>query len=578
MMCYVCVLSTENYLDGVLVLNENLKHFNSKYDLLCLINEDLPDYILEVLDYFGIKYRVCKKIEFKNVNEDNPYWIYTFDKLNVFSLTEFEKIVYLDTDLLITKNVDELFDFEPLSMALDLPFKDDFFNSGVMVIKPNMEDYNNLKALSIEYDDRGEKVSDQDVINDYFKGRINEISQKYNCVRNVCDYLGSQCYDYIFQKDYVKYGLINFQFDVENPYIIHYIGKLKPFMIDNFYDDDYAFLYFYFENYVRKNLTKFFNLVSDDLISVIIPVYNKSEKIRRCLDSVLNQTYGNLEVIVVDDCSTDDSFEICKEYQNMDSRIRLFRNERNMGVSEARNYGLSVMTGNYVGFVDADDYIDSKMYEELMLNIKNYDMDFVQCGYYKNDKEKITSNIHMQNIFPKAGLFNVYLKNSMVSDVVWDKLYRRDIIDGIHFDPNCQKNEDKKFVFQVVKRCDKVGFIGDIYYHYYYMSSGSLTEKFDVERDYSLIEHIHDVEKYGLETGCKEADIFKYMFIEYQYFIGSLSLCEYKDNQIDLIVEVVNEIKNFVYSHSALFSKMFKDRYDEVCLLINDCEERFSII
>lgn len=575
-MCYVCVLSTENYLEGVLVLNENLKHFNSKYELLCLINEDLPSYISVLLDFFGIKYKVCRKIEFKNINEDNPYWIYTFDKLNVFSLTEYKKIVYLDTDLLILKNVDELFDFEPLSMVLDKPFKDYFYNSGVMVLEPNMDDYNNLKALAIEYDDRGEKVSDQDVINDYFNGRINEISQQYNCVRNVCDYLGSMCYDYICDDEFVKYGLIDFQFDVENPFILHYIGKLKPFMLNTYYDDDYSYFYFYFLAIVRREIFKFANNEADNLISIIIPVYNKSEKISRCLDSVLNQTYKKLEVIIIDDCSTDNSYEICDEYRKKDPRIKLFKNPKNLGVSETRNLGLKNITGNFVGFVDADDFIDKKMYETLMLRLKVYDMDFVQCGCYINEVDKRTSEIKMQNIHPSSGILDTYLKNDLISDVVWDKLFKREILEGLYFNSEYKKNEDKDYIFQVIKRCNKVGFIGEIFYHYFFMGSGSLTEKFNVDYDYCLINHISEVAQYCLEKKRDEEKVWCYMFIEYQYFIGSLSLCDYHDGQIDFILGFIDMLKDFLSEHKKLFIETFPERYDEVCYLIEKCELKYN--
>ncbi len=575
-MCYVCVLSTENYLEGVLVLNENLKHFDSKYELLCLINEDLPNYILTLLDYFGIKYKVCSKINFKNINKENPYWIYTFDKLNVFSLTEYKKIVYLDTDLLILKNVDELFDFKPLSMVIDSPFRTDFFNSGVMVIEPNMDDYNNLRSLAIEYENRGKKVSDQDIINDYFKGKINEISQQYNCVRNVCDYLGSMCYDYICDKEFVKYGLIDFQFDIENPFILHYIGKIKPFMLNTYYDDDYSYFYFYFLTIVRREIIKFANKYSNYLISIIVPVYNKSEKISRCLDSILNQTYKNLEIIIIDDCSTDNSYEICDNYRKRDSRIKLFKNSRNLGVSETRNFGLKNITGDFVGFVDADDFIDKKMYETLMLYLKNYNMDFVQCGYYINESDRKTSEIKMQNIQTPSVILYTYLLNDVISDVVWDKLFKREILEGLYFNLEYKKNEDKDYIFQVIKRCNKIGFTGDLFYHYFYMGDGSLTEKFNIDYDYCLIDHVHEVSEYCLEKNCDKNHIWCYMFIEYQYFIGCLSLCDYREDQIDFILNVIKEVKEFLSEHKALFMENFNKRYDEVCFLIEKCELKYN--
>lgn len=152
MKTYVCVLSTDNYLDGILVLNENLKKVHSKYPLLCLINENITMETKKVLSEFGISYRLINNIKFHNENETNRYWKYTFDKLNIFSLVEYEKLVYLDADLLILDNLDDLFEKESPSMPIDLPFDPKGFNSGIMVIEPNVKDYDNMKKLAIKHD------------------------------------------------------------------------------------------------------------------------------------------------------------------------------------------------------------------------------------------------------------------------------------------------------------------------------------------------------------------------------------------------------------------------------------------
>ena len=114
-------------------------------------------------------------------------------------------------------------------------------------------------------------------------------------------------------------------------------------------------------------------------ISVIIPVYNTSKLLRRCLDSVINQTYKNLEIILINDGSTDDSLSICKEYSQNDSRIILIDKE-NEGGGKARNAGLDRATGDYIAFVDSDDYIDPDMYSVLMNNLKTSEADISTCG------------------------------------------------------------------------------------------------------------------------------------------------------------------------------------------------------
>ena len=106
---FACVLSTDDYLEGVLVLQENLKFLKSKYDLICLINETITEETKKILDYFKIKYIEFPKIEYVSKDNDNSHWVNTFDKFNIFKLLDYDKVVYLDSDLLILKNIDNLF-------------------------------------------------------------------------------------------------------------------------------------------------------------------------------------------------------------------------------------------------------------------------------------------------------------------------------------------------------------------------------------------------------------------------------------------------------------------------------------
>ena len=118
----------------------------------------------------------------------------------------------------------------------------------------------------------------------------------------------------------------------------------------------------------------------DKKISIIIPAYNIAPYLPRCLDSVLEQTYTNLEIIVVDDGSKDDTRAVIEEYAERDNRIVPVYKE-NTGVSDTRNKGLDVATGDYIGFIDGDDYIEKNMYEVLMSNAIKYNADISHCGY-----------------------------------------------------------------------------------------------------------------------------------------------------------------------------------------------------
>lgn len=247
MKSYVCVLSTDSYLYGLLVLNENLKDLNSKYSLLCLINETISKETINVLKKYEIKYKLISSI--KGIGEDkyNPQWSNSFDKLNIFNLIEYEKIVYLDLDLLILTNIDELFNHKHISMVSDRPFSDNF-NSGVMVITPNNKDYINMKNM---FDKNPKKYKgDQDIINEYFSSNINKISKKYNSLRAV---FYEEIYKYdkrTKQKNKVhKVCIFNC---VSNPKIIHYIGVLKPFMTIDRFNDIYCEKYFNYKNNIME--------------------------------------------------------------------------------------------------------------------------------------------------------------------------------------------------------------------------------------------------------------------------------------------------------------------------------------
>ena len=116
-------------------------------------------------------------------------------------------------------------------------------------------------------------------------------------------------------------------------------------------------------------------------VSIIIPVYNNSKYLRDCLNSVLKQTLDNIEIIAIDDCSTDDSFRILREYQSRyKEKIRVFRNNKNMGVGYTRNFGISMAYGEYIGFVDGDDYINPRMYEDMYNNGEYNNADIVSTG------------------------------------------------------------------------------------------------------------------------------------------------------------------------------------------------------
>ncbi len=230
---YVCVLSTDNYLDGALILNENLRELNSKYELLCVVNDRLSEESINTLHRFGIKTKNTRAIK---TNMGIGRWNYTFDKLNIFSLVEYDKIVFLDLDLLILKNIDHLFDWDSIAAGLDMPWHDDEFNSGVMVIEPNMDLYNDMieKLYATKYN----YTDDQDLLNDYFVKNFIALPLKYNLMRTL--YLDSE----LLYKNCTKRGVYKYiKNEPKDAVIIHYIRSLKPFMDKIPFNDEYYLTY-----------------------------------------------------------------------------------------------------------------------------------------------------------------------------------------------------------------------------------------------------------------------------------------------------------------------------------------------
>ena len=214
----------------------------------------------------------------------------------------------------------------------------------------------------------------------------------------------------------------------------------------------------------------------DELISVIIPAYNIEEYIAVTLDSVLDQTYRNLQIIVVNDGSSDGTGALLDDYARRDSRIQVIHKE-NGGVTSARLKGLSMAQGQYIGFVDGDDYIEPYMYEHLMDNMKAYQADISHCGYQmvfpsgKVDYYHNTGKVLVQ----KDGQGCAELLDGTVTEPgLWNKLYRRELFDGLTewMDTSIRINEDLLMNFYLFRRA-KICVFEDVCLYHYVLRQGS---------------------------------------------------------------------------------------------------------
>lgn len=239
----------------------------------------------------------------------------------------------------------------------------------------------------------------------------------------------------------------------------------------------------------------------NELVSIVIPVYNVDKYIRECLDSVINQSYKNLQIILVDDGSTDNSGKICDEYAVKDSRITVIHQE-NQGAGAAKNTGLDLVKGEYLSLIDSDDYLELNYYETMVSNLKRYNVDVVQCLFrnvFVNNKYDVQYN------FPSQGSRAISAKRfltEMLYDwkyaVFWNKLFKSKLLKDIRF-PVGRKIDDEFFTYKLICNAKKILNINDKLYSYR-MRQSSVMNNSDNEQIYMdridcFIERLSFIEK-----------------------------------------------------------------------------------
>lgn len=238
----------------------------------------------------------------------------------------------------------------------------------------------------------------------------------------------------------------------------------------------------------------------NDLISIIIPVYNTEKYLSRCLDSIINQTYTNLEIIIIDDGSSDNSYDICLEYAKKDKRIKLIK-QKNMGLSATRNKGIRLATGKYIGFVDSDDVISLKMYEILYNNIKKYKSEVALCDFCTFSKDVTFEDECTPIIFDKKEVIKELLIDRNITSHVVDKLYSKELFSNITFPIN-KKYEDILTTYKLLQKVKKSVYIPSKLYGYYQRDdsiTGNYNKNTVLDYIYAINERYNDLYSYSEE-------------------------------------------------------------------------------
>lgn len=203
-----------------------------------------------------------------------------------------------------------------------------------------------------------------------------------------------------------------------------------------------------------------------DLISVIVPVYKVEKYLEKCIESIIKQTYTNLQIILVDDGSPDNCGKICDEYAKKDLRIEVIH-KANGGLSDARNVGISKAKGRYIGFVDSDDYIKEDMYEILLNLIKKYDADGSICNLYDviDGNECIRNKENGIREYSRLDILKEVLLDKNIQSYAWNKLYEKELFDEIKY-PIGKKYEDIGTTFYLFEKCNKIVVTSEPEYYY----------------------------------------------------------------------------------------------------------------
>ena len=220
-----------------------------------------------------------------------------------------------------------------------------------------------------------------------------------------------------------------------------------------------------------------------DLISVIVPVFNVEQYLNRCVESIVGQSYQNLEIILVEDGSPDMCSQICDDWAKKDKRIKVIH-KGNGGLSDARNAGMEIASGDFIGFVDSDDWIAPEMYEKLIDAIKREECDIAACSVemvWEDGRPRcfLTEQINctLSTMEAQAAL----LDETKLKQPVWYKLYRRKVVEGVPFEKG-KYHEDVFWSYQVIGNASKVSVIDYIGYYYWQRKESIMGETYSLKR------------------------------------------------------------------------------------------------
>jgi len=280
-------------------------------------------------------------------------------------------------------------------------------------------------------------------------------------------------------------------------------------------------------------------------VSIIIPVYNTQKYLKRCINSIIDQTYSNLEIILVNDGSTDNSLEICKEYEKIDERVFIISGE-NHGVSHARNMGIRKAKGEYLYFADSDDYLETDAIEKMIQGFEKADCELIIAGYNEiENKEKIVKKSWGKSKLKSDDAKKLILDENGVGGYLWNKLFKLSLIKKfeIKFDETIYVWEDVLFVMEYLDKCKYVCLIDDIVYAYCRRAGSAVEYSLYTPQLYTQLNAIEKIDT------VVHLDDFTKMLLKYREVRCCLGLIRsmgigknIEEGQLKKILEKLNDI------------------------------------
>lgn len=309
----------------------------------------------------------------------------------------------------------------------------------------------------------------------------------------------------------------------------------------------------------------------DKLISVVVPVYNVEKYLKKCIDSTINQTYKKLEIILVDDGSTDSSKEICDEYIKQDSRIKVIHKE-NGGLSSARNAGIDIASGKYIGFIDSDDWIEKSMLEKLINLAEKSDSDIVLCNYFMAYDEK--NQIQKEDIEYKEysnyeALNKIYDDKLGVSMIIaWNKLYNIELFNNIRY-PAGKVHEDEFITYKLLFKANRICYLNEKLVYYRQQNKSITNSKFNKKR-LDILQAFEERANY-IKNIVKDKELYKKTLTEYY---GVIIRCYFKykesyEGDKKTLKEMLKKARNIYIKNIFSFKWSLKLRVIYTTFIIN---------